>query len=118
VPLIEIHALPPTREVDVAGILRAVSSEVAAAIPCRLEAVWTTWRTLDGGYAVGKDVAAVQPEADHPPIVHVYANRPRDAIERARDAIESVLCRELSLAEGNVFVTVQPVFAIGDGTHA
>ena len=112
-PLIEICALPQANDVDVPRVLQAVTAAVSEAIPCRREAVWVTWRPLDG-YAVGDGLAGAQPTDTHAPVVHLYANRPADAIERACDAIESVLVNELSLAEGNVFVTVQPVYALPD----
>ena len=110
-PLIEICALPPDAAVDVAAVLRRLNEAVAAAVPCRPDAVWTTWRSLDGGYAVGSDAVRQQPSDTHGPIVHVYLNRPPDAVERACAVIEDVLARQLGLAPGNVFVTVQPVFA-------
>lgn len=111
-PLIEVSALRPARgAVDPAGVVRAVALEAADALGARPEAVWVTWRWLEDAYAVGEDVAAAQPRATHAPIVHVYVNRPPDAVERLVDAVERVLCRELGLEEGNVFVTVQPVHA-------
>jgi hypothetical protein len=110
VPLIEICALPPRGDTDVGRVLQLLNRAVADAVPCRLDAVWTTWRSLGAGYAVGDAVADRQQADSHAPIVHVYLNRPRDAVDRVRDVIEEVLVRELSLAAGNVFVTVQPVF--------
>lgn len=112
-PLIEICALPQADDVDVPLVLQAVTDAVSEAIPCRREAVWVTWRPLDG-YAVGDSIADAQPAETHAPVVHVYANRPANAVERTCNAIEAVLARELSLADGNVFITVQPVFALPD----
>jgi hypothetical protein len=114
VPLIEICSLPPREGVDTARVLQALTAAVAEAIPCRREAVWATWRTLDVGYAVGDSVERQQPRETHAPVVHVYANRPADAVDRACEAIEAVLTDELSLAP--VFVTVQPVFALADSS--
>jgi hypothetical protein len=111
VPLIEICALPADGAVDVGAVMRKLNDAVAAAIPCLPDAVWTTWRSLDGGYAVGSDAVSRQPSDTHAPIVHLYVNRPPDSVERACDVIEDVLARELGLAPGNVFITVQPVFA-------
>jgi hypothetical protein len=110
-PLIEICALPSPDGVDIARALEAVTAAVSAAAPCRRDAVWATWRSLDSGYAVGDAVAVEQPRDTHAPIVHVYANRPPDAIERICAALEDALSRELNLEPGNVFITVQPVFA-------
>lgn len=108
-PLIEILALPQPPEVDVAGAMRALAREVAGAIPCRVEAVWTTWRTIDGAYAQGEAIEHEQPRTTHGPIVHVYLHRSVEETERAVSAIERILSKELAIESGNVFVTVQPV---------
>jgi phenylpyruvate tautomerase PptA (4-oxalocrotonate tautomerase family) len=111
VPLIEIHALRPTEGVD--RVLGRVSAEVAAVLGARPEAVWVTWSTIDGGYAVGGDIRAEQPQSSHAPIVHVHARRTAAEVEAMCEAIERVLVEELGLADGNVFVTVAPVQALG-----
>ena len=111
-PLIEILALPHPDGVDVKAVTTELNKAVAAAIPCRLDAVWTTWRTIDATYVVGDVAADVQPTATHPPIVHVYLRRSSEETDRAIDAIERILATALSLAPGNVFVTVQPVAMI------
>ena len=108
-PLIEILALPQPDGVDVEAVTRALNQAVATAIPCRLEAVWTTWRVIDGAYVVGDAVAGLQPAGTHAPIVHIYLRRTPEEVERAVAAIERLLASELALDEGNVFVTVQPV---------
>jgi hypothetical protein len=63
---------------------------------------------------MGDSVAEAQPRDSHAVILHVYAKRPPDAIERLCSAIEEVLTGALSLEPGNVFVTVQPVFNAPD----
>ena len=108
-PLIEIVALPQPDGIDLQAVARELNSAVAGAIPCRLDAVWTTWRTVDGTYVVGDASASVQPTASHAPIVHVYLHRSAAETARAVEAIERVLPAALGLAPGNVFVTVQPV---------
>ena len=108
-PLIEIVALPQPDGVDIKAVTTALNRGVADAIPCRLDAVWTTWRTIEGAYAVGDVVAAEQQQVTHAPIVHVYLQRTPEETDRAVEAIERVLAAELGLADGNVFVTVQPV---------
>jgi hypothetical protein len=108
-PLIEILALPQPPDVDVPAVTRALAREVAAAIPCRVEAVWTVWRTIDGVYAQGESIERAQPGTTHGPIVHVYLHRSIEETERAVTAIERNLSAALGLAPGNVFVTVQPV---------
>jgi len=114
VPLIEIHILPLGRAVELDGVAQRINAAVAAALGARVDATWTTWRTLDG-YAVGPAVADEQPAASHPPIVHVYARRSVEELDRICDVVEAVLVEELGLDPGNVFITVQPVFAPGDG---
>ena len=107
-PLIEIHALPQPDGVDLAGISRMLNAAVAKALGCKLEAVWTVWRTIDGPYARGDTVSAQVPPA-FGPIVHLYHHRTSEQVERVAEVIETVLSRELSLDPGDVFVTSQPV---------
>ena len=109
-PLIEICALPPPGGIDVSNVLRVLTLAVSDALSCPPHAVWTTWRSIDG-YAVGDVVAREQPQETHAPVVHLYANRPPEAIDAVCDVIEEVLSRELSLPRENIFVTFQPVFA-------
>jgi hypothetical protein len=107
-PLIEVVALPQPATVDIDEVLRRLAAAVADVLPARPEGVWATWTTVTA-YAVGPDVARHQRAETHDPIVHVYHHRPADAVERMCTAIEEVLCRELSLPSGNVFITAQPV---------
>lgn len=107
-PLIEVVALPQPDHVNVDHVLRTLTLAVADALPADPEGVWTTWRTLDA-YAVGSTVARFQQAQSHDPVVHVYHQRPEDAVLRMCKAITEVLCRELNLGHGNVFITVQPV---------
>ena len=110
-PLIEVVALPQPEGVDIDHVLRTLAVAVAEALPARPEGVWTTWRTVTA-YAVGGTVAHEQRAESHDPVVHIYHQRPPDAVERMREAVTAVLCRELGLTPGNVFITVQTV----DGT--
>jgi phenylpyruvate tautomerase PptA (4-oxalocrotonate tautomerase family) len=106
-PLIEIQMLPgPDREA-LERIAQRVSAEVAAAVGARANAVWTTWRSVDG-YAVGPDLAARQPAGSHAPIVHVYARRTPAEVEKICAVIEAGFGEELGL---DPFVTVQPVIS-------
>src|SRR5262245_22547264 len=106
-PLIEIVALPQPASVDIDSVLRRLTISVAEALPARPEGVWITWRTLDA-YAVGSQVSRQQPPNSHDPIVHIYHQRPAGAVERMCEVIKAVLCQELALPEGNVFITIQP----------
>ena len=108
-PLIEINALPQPADVDVSKVVVELNREISEALGCRLDAVWTVWRTMTGPYARGEDLADQQPRATHAPIVHVHLHRTPDETARVVETIERVLVRELAVAPGNVFVTVQPV---------
>lgn len=108
-PLIEIDLLPQSTEVDLEAIAVELNRTVAEAIPCRLDAVWTVWRTVSGPFVRG-DVARFEMGREtHGPIAHVYLHRTPEQAARVVASIESVLTRALSLTPGNVFVTVQPV---------
>jgi hypothetical protein len=108
-PLIEIHASAPPDGVGVADVLTSVNREVADALGCRPDAVWSTWRTLgDGEYLVGSAHASHPSGGSHVPLVHVWINRPPDAVERCVVAIESALRRSLSL-DTDPFVTTSLV---------
>ena len=123
-PLIEVQALPQPASIDLAAVCRTLNAAVADAIPCRLDAVWTTWRTIDGAYVRG-DVVGGQPSPADPsgaepsgaepagpafgPIVHVSHHRSTEQVDRAVEAIETVLSRELSIDRKDVFVTTRPV---------
>jgi hypothetical protein len=109
VPLIEIHALAPPDGVAVEHVLAEVNREVAQALGCRPDAVWSTWRTLAGGeYLVGSEAEPAPPARTHVPLVHVWINRPADAVERCVAAIEGALGRTLGLA-AEPFVTTSRV---------
>lgn len=114
-PLIEIDALPQPATVDTAEVTRELNRAIAAALGCRLDAVWTVWRTIGGPYAQGDDVSLEQRRDTHGPIVHVYHHRTPDEVARVVETIEQVLPRALLLAPGNVFVTVQPVETVERG---
>ena len=107
-PLIEVVALPQRVTVDIEQILSKLTVAVADVLPAKPEGVWATWTTVTA-YAVGPNVAKHQPTQTHDPVVHVYHHRSADAVERMCKAIEEVLCRELTLPTGHVFITVQPV---------
>ena len=108
-PLIEIHAAAPPHGVAVADVLAQVNREVALALDCRADAVWSTWCTLgDGEYLVGPEPAPHHPHDTHVPLVHVWINRPPDAVDRCVDAIIDALRQSLSLT-ADPFVTTSLV---------
>jgi hypothetical protein len=115
-PLVEIDALPQPPSIDPSVLVRELNGAIAEAIPCAIDAVWTVWRTVSGPYAVGDRVAFEQVPDSHAVIAHVYIRRTPEQTARVVDAIERVLTRELSLAPGNVFVTVQPVELVEPGS--
>jgi hypothetical protein len=108
-PLIEIDALPQPAQVDTAEVTRELNRAIAAELDCRLDAVWTVWRTVSGPYTRGEDAGFAQRRDTHGPIVHLYHHRTPEEVARVVETIEQVLVRELALAPGNVFITVQPV---------
>jgi len=108
-PLIEILLLPSAEQVDRAAVARAVNAAVAEAIPCRLDAVWTVWRTIDGPFVRGAAVSGEHAEGRFGPVVHVYHHRTAEEVDRIAEAIETVLARWLSLDRSDIFVTTQPV---------
>jgi hypothetical protein len=107
-PLIEIHVLPALA-IDRAAAGRRLNASVAAAIPCKVEAVWTVWRTIDGPFVKGDEASSQQTAASFGPIVHVYHHRTPEQVDRAIQAIEGVLAQELGINGGDIFVTSQPV---------
>jgi hypothetical protein len=116
VPLIEIQAVAPPDGLQIAHILAEVNGEVALALGCRPDAVWSTWRTLrDGEYLVGPERAPRPPRDTHVPLVHVWINRPPAAVDRCVAAIESALRRSLSL-DADPFVTTSLVSGTPPGS--
>jgi hypothetical protein len=106
-PLIEIFALPQPDPGVVPRVLDALVEEVAAAVGARPEGVWVVWHDVEpGAYAAGPSRPDVQPRDSHPPLVRVFVNRPPDATERALEAIERVIARELGLGDATPFVIV------------
>lgn len=107
VPLIQIESLA-TPDVDRAAICRTLNAEVATALGARLEAVWTTWRTIELDVR-GDDARGDDTRASIAPIVHLFHHRTAEQVERVVEVIENVLARELSIDSASVFVTTQPV---------
>ena len=109
-PLIEIIALPQSEDVDPAAVLSAVNRAVGVALGRPAESAWSTWRTLEPGhYAVGEQVASEQPRETHPPVVHIWAERPPEALRLVVDAVCTVLGEQLGLDPGSIFVTTSRV---------
>ncbi len=113
-PLIEITALPLRTVVEPSAVCAEVNAAVAAAIGCRPDAVWTTWRTITGADVRGSSVGALV-DADHGPIVHLYLKRTPEETALVCRAIEEVLARTLGLDPASVFITIQPVDATPGG---
>ena len=113
-PLIEIRTMAHV-DVDRAAISRALNAAVADAVPCRLDAVWSTWQTIDGPFVRGDEVATAEAPGTVGPIVHVYHHRTAEQVERVVEAIEVTLATALGVDRETVFVTTQPV-AVDDPT--
>jgi hypothetical protein len=105
VPLIQITSLPQPPDVDCAAVLVAVNQAVGELLGRPADVAWSTWTTLEPRhYAVGVDVAELQPTTTHPPIVHVYAERPAEVMEQVADTVSEMLAAQLGLPPGSVFV--------------
>jgi phenylpyruvate tautomerase PptA (4-oxalocrotonate tautomerase family) len=75
-PIIEIHPLPPSEEIDIASALARVTSTVAAHLGEEPRGTWALWHAVDpGAYAEGADSPCAQPRGTHPAIVDVFAGR-------------------------------------------
>ena len=88
-PLIEIRAPAGRERVD----LVALGDRVAAAIGAQPEGVWVTWSVVEHSHGVPGALA------------HVYARRSAEQIEALTQVLEEFLGED-------VFVTVQPVYAL------
>jgi phenylpyruvate tautomerase PptA (4-oxalocrotonate tautomerase family) len=108
-PVIEISTLPPVPELDVASALAAVTSEVASFLGEDPRGTWAIYHPIaPGHYAEGDDVPATQPEATHPAIVRVFANRPPEQAAELLASVGAAVARGFHLEEGNVFVRFEP----------
>ena len=115
VPLIQITSLPQPPGVDCSAVLVAVNEAVGELLGRPADVAWPTWTTLgQGHYAVGAEAADVQPRSTHPPIVHVYAERPAEVMEQVADRVASSLESRLGLPPGSAFVTTARVNGSGD----
>ena len=109
-PLIEIMALPQPAHVHPPIVLRAINQAVGEALGRPASSAWSTWRTLDPGhYAVGAEGADRQPTGSHPPVVHIWAERPPEALELVVDAVCAVLGEHLGIEPADIFVTTSRV---------
>ena len=109
-PVVRIQALPQPDSIDVARVLTAVTSELAALLEEHPSGPWATWETIrPGRYAEGSTTAEQQPRATHPPLVTltVFEGREPELVERMLTCVAGTLVRELSLDGGNVFATYE-----------
>jgi hypothetical protein len=110
VPLIQITSLPQPPGVDCGAVLVAVNEAVGELLGRPADVAWSTWTMLaPGSYAVGAAPADVQPTTTHPPVVHVYAERPAEVMEQIADRVAETLDTELGLPPGSAFVTTARV---------
>ena len=108
-PVIEIAALPPAHDLDVATALGAVTRSVAAFIDEDPVGTWAVYRPIPPGhFAEGDDVPASQPPDTHPALVRVFADRPAEMVPALLEAVGTAVVDAFGLAAGNVFVRFEP----------
>jgi phenylpyruvate tautomerase PptA (4-oxalocrotonate tautomerase family) len=108
-PVIEIAALPPAHDLDVAAALGAVTRSVAAFIDEDPVGTWAVFLPIaPGHFAEGEDAPASQPVDTHPALVRVFADRPADQVPALLETVGSAVVDALGLAPGNVFVRLEP----------
>ncbi|MCD6020841.1 MAG: hypothetical protein K0R20_551 [Actinomycetia bacterium] len=103
-PIIEIHALPSDRGLDVPTALAEVTGAVAAHLGEEPRGTWAIWRPVEpGAYAEGADAPSTQPRGTHPAIVDLFAGHRDDAPELLR-AVGRAVAEAFGLDDGNVVV--------------
>jgi phenylpyruvate tautomerase PptA (4-oxalocrotonate tautomerase family) len=103
-PIIEIHALPGDRDIDVPAALAEVTGAVAAYLGEEPRGTWAIWRPVEpGAYAEGADAPSAQPRGTHPAIVDVFAGPREDTPELLR-AVGRAVVEAFGLDDGNVVV--------------
>jgi phenylpyruvate tautomerase PptA (4-oxalocrotonate tautomerase family) len=103
-PIIEIQALPPAGEIDIASALSYVTGSVAAYLGEEPGGTWAIWRPVEpGAYAEGAGTPAAQPHGTHPAIVDVFANHREDPAGLLREVGRAVV-EAFGLDDGNVVV--------------
>jgi hypothetical protein len=108
-PVIEIATLPPRADIDVPGALGDVAAEVAGFLEEEPQGTWAIHHPIAPGcFAEGRDAPRTQPEATHPAIVRVLANREPAEVADLLEVTGRAVVRAFGLAEGNVFVRFEP----------
>jgi len=107
-PVIRISALPQHPKIDIAEVIKAVSSGAAMVLKIEPSQVWTIWQAIDSGrYCEGRNVAAAQPRNTHPPIVEImaYEGRSPEMIRRTLETVAAIVSEQLKLEPGSAFIT-------------
>ncbi len=107
-PVIEISALPPSEAIHIPSLIGKLACTVAGVLGIPETSVWCTWHDLRPGYFTeGSNTATRQPQATHPPIVHLtmFEGRSPELIERVITTIAAEVQAGLSLPTANVFIT-------------
>jgi phenylpyruvate tautomerase PptA (4-oxalocrotonate tautomerase family) len=103
-PIIEIQALPPPGEIDIASALSHVTGSVAAYLGEEPGGTWAIWRPVEPeAYAEGAAAPAVQPHGTHPAIVDVFAGHREDPAGLLR-VVGRAVVEAFGLDDGNVVV--------------
>jgi phenylpyruvate tautomerase PptA (4-oxalocrotonate tautomerase family) len=104
VPIIEIHALPPDRGLDVPTALAEVTGAVAAYLGEEPRGTWAVWRSIEAGSVRGGRGRSLHPAPRN-------ASRDRDVFAGRRDdtpellrAVGRAVVEAFGLDDGNVVV--------------
>lgn len=106
-PILEISALKPARDVDVPAALTQVNMAIATAYGCDLQHVWSTVTWLEPGHYVQGSLAAdIQPSETHKPIGRLtcFEGKSPDEIEVVLLAASRAMSDAFGLGD-NVFLT-------------
>ncbi|MBI4242518.1 MAG: hypothetical protein HY606_00360 [Planctomycetes bacterium] len=106
-PIIQIQSLPQKPSIIRDNAIRKLCTEVSKQCGIPEKNVWATWEIMEPrNYTEGDQLADEQPEQTHPPIVNVivFEGATQEKIEKMLKSIADTLCKELKLAEGNVFI--------------
>ncbi|MBL7670318.1 MAG: hypothetical protein JNM39_07510 [Bdellovibrionaceae bacterium] len=106
-PIFEIRALPQKPGVNHQAAMKRLCCEIATIMKISERQVWATWAPiLPGDYLEGGNSANIQPDSTHPPIVNLVAfeGRPESLIEKVINQAAVILCEELKIETGNVYI--------------
>jgi hypothetical protein len=121
-PILHVRALPQKDQKLIQRALSDTCEAVAKVYGCNPIQVWTTWEEIKPGmYLEGTNLADVQPDSTHPPIVEMicFEGRSPEQIEVLLTTAASALSRGLRIPN-NIFISYREAKSgqviAGDGT--